>query len=160
MAQGRWYPTTTTLPNGEVLVLAGEDEAGVVVTVPEIWNGTAWRRLTTASQSLLNYPRTFVAPDGRVFYAGAGKVSRWLNVSGTGSWSTGPSQNFGPRNYGSAVMYRPGKILFVGRRQPPAQHRRGHRPEPGEPQVVLHRRRWPTPAGTTTPRCSRPATCW
>jgi hypothetical protein len=119
MAQGRWYPTTTTLPNGEVLVLAGENEAGVVVTVPEIWNGTAWRRLTTAAQSLLNYPRTFVAPDGRIFYSGAGKVSRWLNVSGTGSWSTGPSQNFGPRSYGSAVMYRPGKILFVAGGNPP-----------------------------------------
>ena len=119
MAQGRWYPTTTTLPNGQVLVLAGEDEAGTVVTVPEIWNGTAWRRLTTASQSLLNYPRTFIAPDGRVFYAGTSKVSRWLNVSGTGSWSTGPSLNFGTRNYGSAVMYRPGKILFVAGGNPP-----------------------------------------
>jgi hypothetical protein len=121
MAQGRWYPTTTALPNGEVLVLAGENEAGAVVTVPEIWNGSAWRQLTTASQSLLDYPRTFVAPDGRIFYAGAGKVSRWLNVSGTGSWTTGPSMNVGPRNYGSAVMYRPGKILFVAGGNPPGR---------------------------------------
>jgi hypothetical protein len=114
MAQGRWYPTTTTLPNGEVLVLSGQDTAGVVTTVPEIWDGSAWRRLTTASQSLPNYPRTFVAPDGRVFYAGAAQQSRWLDVTGTGRWSLGPSMNFGTRTYGSAVMYEPGKILFVG----------------------------------------------
>jgi WD40 repeat protein len=114
MAQGRWYPTTTTLPNGEVLVLSGQDTSGVVTTVPEIWDGTAWRRLTTASLSLPNYPRTFVAPDGRVFYAGAVQQSRWLDVTGTGRWSLGPSMNFGTRTYGSAVMYGPGKILYVG----------------------------------------------
>jgi len=114
MAQGRWYPNTTTLPSGEILVLAGTDETGAVATVPEIWNGTAWRRLTTASLSLPNYPRAFVAPDGRVFYAGQLKQSRWLDVTGTGVWSTGPSLNFGVRNYGSAVMYAPGRILYVG----------------------------------------------
>ncbi|HUR02460.1 MAG TPA: Ig-like domain-containing protein [Nonomuraea sp.] len=114
MAQGRWYPTTTTLPNGEVLVLTGQDTAGKVTLVPEIWNGTAWRRLTTASLSLPNYPRTFVAPNGKVFYAGAAQQSRWLDVTGTGTWSLGPSMNFGTRTYGSAVMYEPGKILFVG----------------------------------------------
>ena len=40
MAQGRWYPTTTTLPDGEVLVLSGQDEAGEVATVPEVWDGS------------------------------------------------------------------------------------------------------------------------
>jgi hypothetical protein len=95
-------------------VIAGTDESAAIVTVPEIWNGTSWRRLTTASLSLPNYPRTFVAPDGRIFYAGVQKQSRYLDVTGTGSWATGPSMNFGSRSYGSAVMYEPGKILFVG----------------------------------------------
>jgi hypothetical protein len=119
MAAGRWYPTTTTLPNGEVLVLSGQDESGAVNAIPEIWNGSAWRQLTTASRSLPNYPRTFVAPDGRVFYAGAAQQSRWLDVTGTGQWSTGPRLNFGARSYGSAVMYLPGKILYVGGGTPP-----------------------------------------
>ena len=91
MAQGRWYPTATTLPDGDVLVLSGQDEAGEVATVPEIWEGAAWRRLTTASLSLPNYPRAFVAPDGRVFYAGTDQQSRWLDVTGTGTWSLGPT---------------------------------------------------------------------
>jgi Domain of unknown function (DUF1929)/Bacterial Ig-like domain (group 2) len=119
MAQGRWYPTATTLPNGDVLVLAGTDETGAIATVPEIWNGTAWRRLTGASLSLPDYPRTFVAPDGRVFYAGQLKQSHWLDVGGTGAWSGGPSLNSGTRPYGSAVMYAPGKILYVGGGTPP-----------------------------------------
>jgi hypothetical protein len=119
MAQGRWYPTTTMLPSGDVLVLSGQDEAGDVAEVPEIWDGTAWRELTTASLALQNYPRTFVAPDGRIFYAGAGSPSRWLDVSGTGAWSLGPRMGFGQRGYGSAVMYAPGKILYVGGGNPP-----------------------------------------
>jgi len=119
MAQGRWYPTATTLPDGDVLVLSGQDEAGDIATVPEIWEGAAWRRLTTASLSLPNYPRAFVAPDGRVFYAGTDPQSRWLDVTGTGTWSLGPTLNFGLRTYGSAVMYAPGKILVVGGGTPP-----------------------------------------
>jgi len=119
MARGRWYPTNTTLPNGEVLTLSGEDENGATVPLPEIWNGSSWRQLTTASLELPNYPRTFVAPDGRVFYAGAERQTRWLNVSGTGSWTEGPLRQFGSRSYGSAVMYAPGKILYVGGSNPP-----------------------------------------
>src|SRR5205807_3850758 len=50
MAQGRWYPTNTTLPDGEVLTVAGTDEHMTVDTIPEIWDGTHWRQLTTRSE--------------------------------------------------------------------------------------------------------------
>jgi hypothetical protein len=119
MAQGRWYPTNTTLPSGEVLTTAGEDQNGGTVSVPEVWDGTSWRRLVTASLTLPNYPRMFVGPDGRVFYAGAQQQSRFLDVRGTGSWTNGPLRKFGGRSYGSAVMYEPGKILYVGGNNPP-----------------------------------------
>src|SRR5439155_50956 len=121
MASGRWYPTNTTLPNGEVLTVAGTDQNGAVVTIPEIWDGTGWRQLTTASLSLEYYPRDFVAPDGRVFYAGEEQPSRWLDVTRTGMWSVGPRRQYpGWRSYGSAVMYQPGKILYAGGdEQPP-----------------------------------------
>jgi galactose oxidase len=119
MAAGRWYPTNTTLPSGEVLTLAGTDEAGVNVPIPEVWNGTAWRQLTTASLELPYYPRAFVAPDGRIFYAGEAQPSRFLDVTGTGQWTNGPPRNVGGRDYGSAVMYEPGKILYVGGGDPP-----------------------------------------
>jgi galactose oxidase len=119
MAAGRWYPTNTTLPNGEVLTLAGTDETGAAVPIPEVWDGTGWRQLTGASLELPYYPRMFVAPDGRVFYAGEEQQSRYLDVTGTGSWTDGPLRRFGGRNYGSAVMYEPGMILYAGGGDPP-----------------------------------------
>jgi len=119
MAKGRWYPTNTTLPDGEVLTVSGLDSDQVTVSVPEVWNGTGWRQLTGASLELPLYPRAFVAPDGRVFYAGEGQPSRWLDVSGAGHWTNGPSRMVSGRDYGSAVMYGPGKILYVGGGDPP-----------------------------------------
>ena len=119
MAAGRWYPTNTTLPDGEVVTIGGTDTAGADVTIPEVWNGTAWRQLTTAALALPLYPRTFVAPDGRIFYAGEAQQSRYLDVTGTGQWADGPLRQFGVRDYGSAVMYEPGKILYAGGGDPP-----------------------------------------
>jgi Domain of unknown function (DUF1929)/Glyoxal oxidase N-terminus len=114
MQKGRWYPTNTTLSNGEVLILAGTDENQVQVTVPEVWSSSGLRRLTTASRTLPYYPRTFLAPNNRIFYAGEERTTRYLNTSGTGSWSTVGSRLYGVREYGSAVMYDKGKILYVG----------------------------------------------
>jgi len=119
MAKGRWYPTNTTLPSGQVVTIAGTDETGESVTIPEVWDGTTWHGLTTASLDLPYYPRTFVAPDGRIFYAGEQQQSLYLSVTGTGSWSDGPLRRFGTRDYGSAVMYEPGKVLYVGGGDPP-----------------------------------------
>ena len=40
---------------------------------------------------------------------------RWLDVNATGKWLDGPDHQWRyNRDYGSAVMYEPGKILFVG----------------------------------------------
>ena len=114
LTYARWYPTNTTLPDGEVLTMAGADENGNPVPIPEVGDGTSWRQLTGASLSLPNYPRNFVAPDGRIFTAGPSAGSHWLDLSGTGSWTSGPTMNYGSRTYGSAVMYEAGKIMFVG----------------------------------------------
>jgi len=114
MAKGRWYPTTTTMANGEAVTIAGRDQAGLVVTVPEVWTGSAWRKLTSASRSLPYYPRTFLAPNGKVFYAGENRASLYLSTSGSGAWTSVASRLYGTRDYGSAVMYQPGKILYAG----------------------------------------------
>src|SRR2546430_14353004 len=117
-----------------MVTVAGADESGTAVAIPEIWSGTGWRQLTTASLTLEYYPRDFLAPDGRVFNAGEEQPSRWLDVTGTGRWSDGPRRHFGPwRGYGSAVMYLPGKILYVGGRGPPDNTAEGidlHPPNP------------------------------
>jgi Domain of unknown function (DUF1929) len=114
MAQGRWYPTTTTLSDGELLTVGGADANAVMVAVPEVWTGSGWRRLTSASQQLPYYPWMFQAPDGRVFYAGPGQMSQYLDASGSGSWTDVGNSNYGSRDAGTAVMYEPGKVLIVG----------------------------------------------
>ena len=114
MKKGRWYPTTTTLANGEAVTIAGRDQNGTVATIPEVWTGSTWRSLSSAGRALPYYPRTFLAPNGKVFYAGEARLTRYLSTSGTGSWTDLGLRRYGVRDYGSAVMYQPGKILYVG----------------------------------------------
>jgi hypothetical protein len=115
MARGRWYPTTTTMGNGDVVITAGRDQSGVDVAVPEVWSNGSIRQLTGAKQSLPYYPRAFLAPDGSLFTAGWTVASRFLSVAGAGSWKKGPTHQYASaRDYGSAVMYDDGKILVAG----------------------------------------------
>ena len=121
MAQGRYYPTTTALANGEVLAMSGTDELQNHVMIPEVGNGSTWRRLTTASLDVGTpyYPAMFLAPNGKVFLAGFPQTTRYLDVSGTGTWTTVGDRQVADRTMGSAVMYAPGKILYVGGGDPP-----------------------------------------
>jgi hypothetical protein len=120
MAKGRWYPTVTTLPDGRLVTVAGKDTTKTVVRIPEVWENGQWVQLPGASLALPYYPRNFVAPDGRVFYAGEMVTSHWLDVDGSnngqrGRWTAGPSHIWKfNRDYGSAAMYDAGKILYVG----------------------------------------------
>lgn len=116
MRNGRWYPTATTLPNGQILSISGGDTAGVVNLIPEVYQpGTnTWRALTSASRLVPYYPMMFVAPNGRVFYAGPEQTTAYLNTANKGSWTAGPTSTCCYRDYGSAVMYDAGKILIVG----------------------------------------------
>lgn len=121
MNEGRWYPTNTTLANGDVMVLSGEvNGSGDINELPQRYlaaSGT-WRNMTTAVRKLPYYPRMFLASDGRLFYAGPQRVSRWMSTSGTGAWSTGPSSNFGTRSYGPAVILD-GRVFLIGGGDPP-----------------------------------------
>ncbi len=122
MAQGRWYPTVTTLADGRMVTVAGRDSASNVVLVPEIWEAGKWVRLPGASLRLPYYPYNFLAPNGKVFNAGERTQARWLDVdatgpNGRGKWTTATAlKHLWPfnRDYGSAVMYETGKVLIVG----------------------------------------------
>ena len=121
MSFGRWYPTSTTLENGDVVTYAGTDNNDVHVAIPELYNHTArtWTQLTRASRKFPWYPRSFLDPkDGRVFYAGEQPASRWLDpkaFAGLGKWSSITAPRIvADRNYGAAAMYEQGKILYAG----------------------------------------------
>jgi hypothetical protein len=122
MAFGRWYPTVTELTDGRMLTMAGQDSAGSMVKTPEIWENNQWVKLPGAGTlQIPYYPRNFIDPkNGLVFMAGERIMSRWFDPDGSaaggrGRWINGPSHIWPfNREYGSAVMYEPGKILVVG----------------------------------------------
>ncbi len=107
----RWYASGITLRNGETFIMGGLGGEAY----PEIrgTNGT-FRPLTGADTSRLDYwyPRIFEKEDGRVFGYDSYGNYYMVNVAGTGSlqiinqWDY---TRFGET--GSAVQYRPGKIL-------------------------------------------------
>jgi hypothetical protein len=117
---GRWYPTATTLADGDIIAYAGTDNDFVTVRTPERYSYAAgtWTQLTKATRKLPYYPRSFLDPkNGRVFYAGEAALSRWLDPQGNaglGKWISTAARQVANRNYGSAAMYEQGKILYVG----------------------------------------------
>jgi galactose oxidase len=97
------------------VIEAGTDEDSLVVATPEVWSNGSIRQLTGAQLELPWYPRAFLAPDGSLFLAGAPVSTRFVTVTGSGSTRAGPRHLFDQgRNYGSAVMYDDGKILYAG----------------------------------------------
>jgi hypothetical protein len=123
MNQGRWYPTTTELANGDILVVSGDINSNTVKnTLPQIYEvaTNTWRNLTSAQLMQPLYPLMFVAPNGKVVYAGPEPLSRYLDTTGAGAWSNLTTRKFTAwRDYGPGVMYEAGKILVVGGSDPP-----------------------------------------
>ncbi len=119
MSGKRWYPTTTTLADGEVLLLAGSvDDQYNANTIPDVTTNhvTGVRSLTAVASVPVdyNYPRAFLAPNGKVFLSGMQGITRYLDTTGTGSYTTVANTSYGYRSYGTAVMYDDGKIMIAG----------------------------------------------
>jgi hypothetical protein len=126
MNAGRWYPTVVTVGNGDVLVMGGTyippgKKQPEIDRLPQIWDvsNNRWRDLSTALQGLVPewsdyYPFLYVAPNGKVFDAGPHGPSRYLDTSGTGNWTFVANSHLQYRDYGSSVMYAPGKALMTG----------------------------------------------
>ena len=124
---GRWYPSTTPLANGEILVSEGYSSIqSVVNNLPEVWqtnNGGGWRALgnakVTDTGALSYYPFMYPRPTsdgkGEVVRIGPEPTLYAYSTDGTGAVR---KLNKRPdnitRDYGSAAMFAPGKILLVG----------------------------------------------
>lgn len=116
MFSGRWYPSTVTTGSGEIVVVAGVDTGGSFNT-PEVWHtgsGGGWDKLTDATLELHSYPFMHLAPNGKVFLSGCQTTTRYLDTSGEGGWTTVATRNGPDRDYGSSVMYEPGKVVIIG----------------------------------------------
>ena len=114
MRAGRWYPTSTELADGSIVITAGKDENAIAARTPEVWTAAAaWRALTGATANLPYYPRQFLAPNGKLFYAASSRRASTQYVR-LGQLDAVGDRHYGVRDYGAAVMYLPGKILYVG----------------------------------------------
>jgi hypothetical protein len=124
----RWYPSATTLGNGDVLVLSGDvvptgsGGGGNTNRTAQIYEHAtnSWRTLTGAlrptNDLLPEYPRVFATPDGRaVSLSDGSNDTEFLNLTGAGSWSyLQDTLDSNLHNYGPAVMYDTGMIAYIG----------------------------------------------
>jgi hypothetical protein len=130
----RWYPSATTLGNGDVLVLSGdvgpENNYGETNRNTQIYRAATntWQTLAGAQRPaddlLSEYPRVFLAPDGRaVSLADYSNDTELLDLTGGGSWSyQAETLDSDLYNYGPAVMYDVGKIAVFGGGNNPTNH--------------------------------------
>lgn len=112
--RARWYSTTTVLLNGELYTQGGSGGADY----PEIRgvDGT-FRLMSGVGTSSLHwqYPRNFIAPDGRIFgFDGNGRMY-YVTTTGAGSIALQAQLPGGVRSTSSsAAMFAPGRILQFG----------------------------------------------
>jgi hypothetical protein len=118
MAFPRWYPSTTALPNGDVLIMSGRDyQEGI--TIPEIERFSARTGAITplpdsAAATMGLYPRSFLLPGGSVARVGPMRMTAQLDPR-TWTWSDVAPMTHGSRFAGVAVLL-PGldRVLAVG----------------------------------------------
>jgi hypothetical protein len=120
---GRWYPTLTALPNGNVLVLSGSYAAGrepVNVDLLQVWENGTWRPIPKADGVPLNYiglplyPRMHVGSDGRLLMPGPLDRCYLLKTSAPGEWVEIARREMGTREYAPSVMYDTDKVIYIG----------------------------------------------
>ena len=127
MAHGRWYPTVTTLGNGQVMTFSGLDENGNTNKAVEIYTvGSGWSPQQLANWTPPLYPWLHLLPSGNVFYSGASPSSALYNPS-TATWTLNVAKTKSGSNrvYGSSVLlpltptnnYDP-KVMILGGNSP------------------------------------------
>jgi hypothetical protein len=117
MAQKRWYPTVVGLAGGRALIFGGQVKNGEPSNGVEEFDpatGTRRRLPSTADRGVGNYPRMFLAPDGRIVKVGPQAASLRFTPS-SNTWSGLATMPSGGRGHGNAVLL-PGatKVLAVG----------------------------------------------
>ncbi|MDT0441288.1 radical copper oxidase GlxA [Streptomyces johnsoniae] len=72
MAEARWYPTLTALPDGRVLTVSGLDEVGEVVPgINEIYDPESKTWSEGPERYFPTYPALFLTQGGKIFYTGS-----------------------------------------------------------------------------------------
>ena len=118
MAQPRWYPTATALPDGRFIMTSGETTCDrCYVPIMEIYKPStnSWSQLSSAPFTFPYYPYVYVLPNGRILVAGSQEapiVSQVLDLN-TLTWI--PVGGSTAVDGGSSAMYLPNKFLKMGK---------------------------------------------
>jgi hypothetical protein len=126
MREGRWYPTTTTLPDGRVLITSGRlrDGSGNINEDVDVFtpnpDPTKRGTIETVGRQWLNlYPQQHVIPDGRVLVSGPTGVD--VGIFNPSGWGFSPLSRKPAGNHwaGSAVLLPDGpsgssKVMVIG----------------------------------------------
>ena len=118
----RWYPSTTQLPDGDVLIMSGweTDHAEPVHRIERYHAGTGQITSLPSSADLdmRLYPRTFLLPGGDVLRVGPDEMTSRLDTT-SWTWSNVDSMVHGLRIAGAAVLL-PGldRVLALGGARP------------------------------------------
>jgi hypothetical protein len=120
---GRYYPTTTELPDGRVLVTSGNMTTGKLNRTVEVFSpgvdlapGAFQTVLTNATLDL--YPKQYVMPDGQVLVV-QHNLTSLLNTS-TWMWTKLPSLSVSRKNNPSSILLPAGpgqpesRVLITG----------------------------------------------
>ena len=130
MADGRWYATAITLPDGRVMVFSGYNESGGINQTVELYKvASGWSTPYNAGWTPPLYPWLHVLPSGNVFYSGSTGMSQIFNPNNPGAgWTSVAPTVFGlTRTYGNSVLlpllpannYAP-RVMILGGGQPNA----------------------------------------
>lgn len=112
MLAGRWYPSLSTMANGEVAIIGGGPRTGEVYQT----NGII-RQLTAFNNAAYGgriYPFMTSRPDTLLQLMGPYNTMYSLNTSGIGAVTGAMHRDGRNRQYGSFATYDIGKTLIVG----------------------------------------------
>ena len=121
MKNGRWYPGTVALANGQVATALG-DPGGAY---PELWTpGKGWTLLggATLQNAILDYPGyqknwlpyVHLAPNGQLFHSGPTERMNWISLVGNGSVTAAGVTNLWYPKYAAVLMLDEGKLFVAG----------------------------------------------
>jgi hypothetical protein len=116
MAYKRWYPAITRLGDGRVAIFSGQITQDAYADTAEIFDPatgavSALSAIVTPELHEEEYPASFHLPTGKLL---AISPEHGPVQSFDGDALTWTAVNTTPIHYGSAVQYRPGRILMAG----------------------------------------------
>jgi len=114
MSQARWYPTTTMLGDGTMMIFAGTMSTGTSATNVDHYDpvsNTITTLPSTANKSMVLYPRVKLLTSGLLAWTNF-PTTCYLNPA-TAAWTNGPTLNSGSRSDTDMSVLLPGLTTIM-----------------------------------------------